>query len=45
MARTISAAMVTVQIRSRKAIWIEDLIAMVESSASTELYALLKRAG
>jgi GTP cyclohydrolase IB len=34
---------VTVQIRSRKAIWIEDLIAMVESSASSELYALLKR--
>jgi GTP cyclohydrolase I len=34
---------VTVQIRSRHAIWIEDLIAMVESSASSELYSLLKR--
>src|SRR2546427_8312535 len=34
---------VTVQIRSRKAVWIEDLIAMIESSASSELYALLKR--
>ena len=31
------------QIRSRKAIWIEDLIAIVESSASSELYSLLKR--
>ena len=34
---------VTVQIRSRQAIWIEDLIALVESSASSELYSLLKR--
>ena len=34
---------VTVQIRSDKAIWIEDLIAMIESSASAELFALLKR--
>jgi GTP cyclohydrolase I len=34
---------VTVQIRSRKAVWIEDLIAIVEASASSELYALLKR--
>jgi GTP cyclohydrolase I len=34
---------VTVQIRSRQAIWIEDLIAMVEGSASSELYSLLKR--
>ncbi len=34
---------VTVQIRSRKAVWIEDLIAVIESSASSELYALLKR--
>src|SRR5208282_2448474 len=34
---------VTVQIRSRKAVWIEDLITMIESSASSELYALLKR--
>jgi GTP cyclohydrolase I len=35
--------LVTAQIRSRKAIWIEDLIALVESSASSELYSLLKR--
>jgi GTP cyclohydrolase IB len=34
---------VTVQVRSRKAVWIEDLIAIIESSASSELYALLKR--
>jgi len=34
---------VTVQVRSRRAIWIEDLIALVESSASSELYSLLKR--
>ena len=34
---------VTVRIRSEKAIWIEDIIALVESSASSELYALLKR--
>src|SRR5438445_7169625 len=34
---------VTVQIRSGKAVWIEDLIAMIESSASSELYGLLKR--
>lgn len=34
---------VTVQIRSREAIWIEDVIAMVESSASSELFSLLKR--
>src|SRR5213595_2560335 len=34
---------VTVQIRFRKAVWIEDLIAIIESSASSELYALLKR--
>ena len=34
---------VTVQVRSRKAIWIEDLIALVEGSASSELYSLLKR--
>jgi len=34
---------VTVQIRSTKAIWIEDLIAIIESSASSELYSLLKR--
>ena len=34
---------VTVQIRSRKAVWIEDLIAIIEGAASSELYALLKR--
>ena len=34
---------VTVQIRSRKAVWIEDLISIIESSASSELYGLLKR--
>jgi GTP cyclohydrolase I len=34
----------SVQIRSRKAVWIEDLIALIESSASSELYSLLKRA-
>jgi GTP cyclohydrolase I len=34
---------VTVQVRSTKAIWIEDLISIIESSASSELYALLKR--
>jgi GTP cyclohydrolase I len=34
---------VTVQIRSRKAVWIEDLIGIIESSASSQLYALLKR--
>jgi GTP cyclohydrolase I len=34
---------VTVQIRSNKPVWIEDLILIIESSASSELYALLKR--
>jgi GTP cyclohydrolase I len=34
---------VTVQIRSSKSVWIEDLIAMIEASASSELFALLKR--
>jgi GTP cyclohydrolase IB len=34
---------VTVQIRSREIVWIEDLITVIESSASSELYALLKR--
>jgi GTP cyclohydrolase I len=33
----------TVQIRSREIVWIEDLIGIIESSASSELYALLKR--
>jgi len=34
---------VTVQVRFKKPIWIEDLIGIMESSASSELYALLKR--
>lgn len=34
---------VTVQVRFSKPIWIEDLIGVIESSASSELYALLKR--
>jgi GTP cyclohydrolase I len=34
---------VTVQVRFMKSIWIEDLIAIIEQSASSELYALLKR--
>jgi GTP cyclohydrolase I len=34
---------VTVQVRSLKSIWIEDLIALIEASASAELYSLLKR--
>jgi GTP cyclohydrolase I len=34
---------VTVAIKSDKIIWIEDVIALVESSASSELYSLLKR--
>lgn len=34
---------VTVAIRSDKVVWIEDVIAMVEASASCELYSLLKR--
>jgi GTP cyclohydrolase IB len=34
---------VTVQLRFRRPIWIEDVIAIIESSASSELYALLKR--
>src|SRR5262245_60836590 len=34
---------VTVQIRSEKPVWIEDLIEIIESCASSELYSLLKR--
>lgn len=34
---------VTVAVRFRKPVWIEDLIAIIESSASCDLYALLKR--
>jgi GTP cyclohydrolase I len=35
--------LVTVTIRMRKSVWIEDLVAIIESSASSELFALLKR--
>lgn len=34
---------VTVQLRFRKSIWIEDVIEIIESSASAELFSLLKR--
>jgi GTP cyclohydrolase I len=34
---------VTVRVRFRKSVWIEDLITLIEASASSELYALLKR--
>lgn len=34
---------VTVQVRSTRSIWIEDLIALIESSGSAELFSLLKR--
>jgi GTP cyclohydrolase I len=34
---------VTVQLRSEKIVWIEDVIAMIEASASSELFSLLKR--
>jgi GTP cyclohydrolase IB len=34
---------VTVQLRFSKSIWIEDVIALLEASASCELYSLLKR--
>ena len=34
---------VTLQIRSAKPVWIEDLIEIIENSASSELYSLLKR--
>jgi GTP cyclohydrolase I len=34
---------VTVRLRFRKSIWIEDVIALMEESASSELYSLLKR--
>jgi len=34
---------VTVALRFTKPVWIEDVVAMVESSASSELFALLKR--
>jgi GTP cyclohydrolase I len=34
---------VTVALRFRKIVWIEEVIEMIEASASSELYALLKR--
>ncbi|MDZ4713776.1 MAG: GTP cyclohydrolase FolE2 [bacterium] len=34
---------VTVSVRFKNTVWIEDLITIVESSASSELYSLLKR--
>lgn len=34
---------VTVQVRSEKIVWIEDLIALIESCGSSEMYSLLKR--
>jgi GTP cyclohydrolase I len=34
---------VTYSVRFKKPIWIEDLIRLVESCASSELYSLLKR--
>src|SRR4029079_11944160 len=34
---------VTVKTRSEKPVWIEDLIEIIEGSASSELYSLLKR--
>jgi len=34
---------VTLSVRFRRPVWIEDLIRMVEDSASSELYSLLKR--
>jgi GTP cyclohydrolase I len=36
-------SLVTVQLKSREFVWIEDVIALVENSASCELYSLLKR--
>jgi GTP cyclohydrolase I len=34
---------VSVALRSTSVVWIEDVVAMIEASASSELYALLKR--
>jgi GTP cyclohydrolase I len=34
---------VTVQLRSSETVWIEDVIELIESSSSSELYSLLKR--
>jgi len=35
--------LVTVALRFKRPVWIEDVIAIIEASASSELYALLKR--
>jgi GTP cyclohydrolase I len=35
--------MVTVKLRFRKFFWIEDVIRLIEESASSEIYSLLKR--
>jgi GTP cyclohydrolase I len=35
--------LVTVALRFSRTVWIEDVVAIIESSASSELYALLKR--
>jgi GTP cyclohydrolase I len=34
---------VTLALRSARAIWIEDMVALIEASASSEIYSLLKR--
>jgi len=34
---------VTVALRFKRTVWIEEVVAMIEASASSELYALLKR--
>ncbi len=34
---------VTVQLRSSKTVWIEDVVELIEDSASSELFSLLKR--
>jgi GTP cyclohydrolase I len=34
---------VTVQLRSDETVWIEDVIGLIEASASSELFSLLKR--
>ncbi len=36
-------SIITVQIKARDRIWIEDLIALAESSASSDIYSILKR--
>jgi GTP cyclohydrolase I len=36
-------SMVTIRIRSRKLVWIEEIVSYAEESASSPLYALLKR--